>query len=92
MLFQPVAHDLRQVMSLMKVSQNLERVSDEASNIAKRARKLLKSEELPEVRLLEESFELAISAKKTPINAFLDGDAKTAMEIIPRDKAVNKQR
>src|SRR5690606_34268370 len=35
-LYQPVAADLRQVVSTMKVSTNLERISDEAGNIARR--------------------------------------------------------
>src|SRR3989442_547944 len=38
--FQPVATDLRQVISAMKISSNLERVGDQAVNIARRARKL----------------------------------------------------
>ena len=38
--FQPVASDMRLVVSSMKVSTNLERVADQAVNIARRARKL----------------------------------------------------
>ena len=32
--YQPVASDLRQVVSAMKLSSNIERVADEATNIA----------------------------------------------------------
>src|ERR1700746_702815 len=38
--FQPVASDLRRVISTIKLSPNIERVGDQATNIAKRARKL----------------------------------------------------
>jgi phosphate transport system protein len=38
--YQPVASDLRQVVSTMKLGSNLERVADQAVNIAKRSRKL----------------------------------------------------
>src|SRR3979409_175270 len=38
--FQPVASDLRRVVSAMKLSPNIERVADQATNIARRARKL----------------------------------------------------
>src|ERR1700726_5269574 len=38
--FQPVASDLRRVVSAMKLSSNLERIADQATNIARRARKL----------------------------------------------------
>src|SRR5690606_25819280 len=38
--YQPLASDLRQVIAAMRVSSNLERVGDEAVNIARKARKL----------------------------------------------------
>ncbi|PYI87704.1 MAG: hypothetical protein DMF03_12820 [Verrucomicrobia bacterium] len=38
--FQPVASDLRRVISTMKVSANLERIADQAVMVAQRARKL----------------------------------------------------
>src|SRR5207247_4677499 len=38
--FQPVASDLRRVVSAMKLSSNLERIADQGTNIARRARKL----------------------------------------------------
>src|ERR1051325_4787201 len=36
--FQPVASDLRRVITAMKLSPNIERVADQATNIARRAR------------------------------------------------------
>src|SRR5216117_4176916 len=50
--FQPVASDLRRVVSAMKLSSNLERMADKATNIARKARKLNKHPALPEVLLL----------------------------------------
>ena len=41
MRFQPVASDLRIVIATMKISVNLERISDLAGSIARRARKLI---------------------------------------------------
>src|SRR6266481_2822689 len=38
--FQPVASDLRRVVSAMKLSSKLERIGDQATTIARRARKL----------------------------------------------------
>src|SRR5262245_29224871 len=49
--FQPVASDLRRVISDIKLSPNIERVGDQATNIAKRARKLNRNAHLPEVQL-----------------------------------------
>ena len=42
--FRPVASDLRMVIGTMKTATNLERISDQAVSIAKRARKKLKNE------------------------------------------------
>src|SRR5213079_417722 len=50
--FQPVASDLRRVVSAMKLSSNLERMADQATNIARKARKLNKHPPLPEILLL----------------------------------------
>ena len=48
--FQPVASDLRRVVSAMKLSSNLERMADQAVNIARKARKLNRHPALPEMR------------------------------------------
>src|SRR5512132_684516 len=50
--FQPVASDLRRVISAIKLSPNLERMADQATNIARKARKLNKHPALPEILLL----------------------------------------
>src|SRR6201984_3628335 len=50
--FQPVASDLRRVISAMKLSSNLERMADQATTIARRARKLNQHPPLPEVALI----------------------------------------
>src|SRR5947207_12214575 len=49
--YQPVASDLRRVISAIKLSPNIERVGDQATNIAKRARKLKMHPPLPEVQM-----------------------------------------
>src|SRR5436305_7789246 len=50
--FQPVASDLRRVVAAMKLSPNIERIADQATNIARRARKLKKHPALPEVEII----------------------------------------
>src|SRR5438045_1249397 len=50
--FQPVASDLRRVVAAMKLSPNIERIADQATNIARRARKLNKHPALPEVEMI----------------------------------------
>src|SRR5256714_12548942 len=50
--FQPVASDLRRVVAAMKLSPNIERVADQATNIALRARKLNKHATLPQIEII----------------------------------------
>src|ERR1044071_350580 len=46
--FQPVASDLRRVVSAMKLCGNLERMADQAVSIARKSRKLNQPPPLPE--------------------------------------------
>jgi phosphate transport system protein len=90
----PLASDLRLVTVAMKISQNLERVGDEAAKIAKRARDLAKE---PPLRLnleLPRMATLALGLLKQSLDAFVQRDAAAARALIPRDKevdALNKQ-
>lgn len=85
----PLAGDLRFVMVAMKISNNLERVGDEATKIAKRARDL--SEE-PPVKVtvdLPRMAGLALGMLKASLDAFVNRDAAAARTVIPRDKEVD---
>ena len=85
----PLASDLRFVTVAMKISQNLERVGDEGSKIAKRARDL--SQE-PPVKLqldLPRMAALALDMLKVALDAFVNRDPVSARAVIPRDKEVD---
>lgn len=90
----PLATNLRQVMVAMKISQNLERIGDEATKIAKRARDL--SQE-PPVKIyldLPRLAGMALAMVKDALDSFVQRDSIAARSIIPRDKEVdafNKQ-
>ena len=69
--YQPVASDLRLVISAMKLSPNIEHVADEATNIAERAHKLNEHPPLAEVNLIVPIQEHAFSMFKDSIDAFV---------------------
>jgi phosphate transport system protein len=86
----PLASDLRLITVAMKISQNLERVGDEAAKIAKRARDL--SQEPP----LKHSLEIPAMAKivvemlKQSLDCFVNHEPEAARALIPRDKEVDR--
>lgn len=85
MRYNPVAGDLREVIAGMKIANNLERISDEARSIARRARKLLKHPEVPEVHLIEPVYEKAMSVFRDAIRSYAEGDTELAISLYAKD-------
>src|SRR5258707_4410458 len=90
----PLASDLRLITVAMKISQNLERVGDEASKIAKRARDLSQEPPLKVVVDIPRMANLAVLMLKSALDSFVNHDPAAARALIPRDTDVdllNKQ-
>jgi phosphate transport system protein len=87
--FQPVASDLRRVVAAMKLSSNLERMADQATTIARRARKLNQHPPLPEVELMKPMYEHAMSMFKDSVDAFVREDVELGRAIVPRDERLD---
>src|SRR4051812_6491388 len=87
--FQPMASDLRRVVSAMKLSSNLERIADQATNIARRARKLNQHPPLPEAELIRPMYLHAMSMFKDAIDAFVRADVNLARSVVPRDEGLD---
>jgi phosphate transport system protein len=88
--FQPVASDLRRVVSAMKMSSNLERMADQATTIARRSRKLNQHPPLPEVDLIRPMYEQAMSMFKDSVDAYVQEDVEAARSIVPRDEKLDQ--
>jgi phosphate transport system protein len=85
----PLAGDLRLIAVTMKISQNLERVGDEASKIAKRARDLSQETPLKLVVAIPQMADLALKMLRTALDAFVNQDTGAARALIPQDKQVD---
>ena len=88
--FNPVATDLRTVIASMKIATNLERIADQAENIARRARKILHKPEVAEARLIEPVFALASGLLDDAIRSFSEGDEELALTLYHRDQELDK--
>lgn len=87
--FQPVASDMRRVVAAMKLSPNIERIADQATNIARRARKLNKHAPLPEVEMIVPIQAHAMAMFKDAIDAFAREDADLGRAVVARDKELD---
>ena len=88
--FQPVASDLRRVVSAMKLSSNLERMADQAVNIARKARKLNQHPAIPEVELITPMYAQAISMFKDSVDAYVREDVQLGRNVVPRDDELDE--
>src|SRR5213078_2835919 len=87
--YQPVASDLRRVISAIKLSPNIERIGDQATNIAKRARKLNRHPPLPEVQMIVPIQAYATTMFKDSINAYVRENVELARSVCDRDEQLD---
>jgi len=88
-LHQPVAGDLRFVVAVLKVNNDLERMGDLAVNIAQRARSLGKRDPLELDLPFEEMSELVESMVQKSIEALVQSNLELAREVLESDDRVD---
>jgi len=85
----PLATELRFITVGMKISQNLERVGDEACSIARRAHDLGKEPQLKPYIDLPRMATMALQMLRDALSAFVESKPELARTVIPRDKEVD---
>ena len=85
----PLATQLRLLIVATKIAHDLERIGDEATTIARRARELASEPTLKPYVDLPRMRDLAQSMLRDALEAFIDGDTAKARAVIPRDKEVD---
>ncbi|MBD3678107.1 MAG: phosphate signaling complex protein PhoU [Rhodobacteraceae bacterium] len=87
----PTAGDLRTVLSVMKISANLERCGDYAKNLAKRTAVLVQLQQVEgtsnSIRRMAREVELML---KDALDAYLHRDAEKAEDVRQRDLEVDQ--
>jgi phosphate transport system protein len=89
-LHQPVAIDLRRIISALKINTDLERMADLAVNIAERAVSLA---DLPPIAVpdkLQNMTELTSSMVRQSLDAFVMVNARQARQVIVLDEEVDR--
>lgn len=89
-LAQPVAMDLRYIMSSLTINSNLERMGDLAVNIAENVLTLKKKPSFHVQTKLDKMFKLSQQMLKNSIDAFIGGNAELAKKVILSDDIIDK--
>jgi phosphate transport system protein len=87
---QPVARDLRFLLTLLEVAYDLERMGDYAGSVAKQARKLAPNPPLQDYVHLPEMGRLAATLVRDVLQAVVEVDAERARAVARRDDDVDE--
>lgn len=88
-LAQPVAMDLRYIMSSLTINNNLERIGDIAVNIAENIILIKKKPDFYSDTKLAEMFDITKEMLKNAIDAFIGENAELAKKVIVADDIVD---
>ena len=89
---QPMAIDLRFILAVVKINADLERVGDQAVNIAERVMDMM---ELPAAELPLDVPRMASAASamvQRALESFIEGKAELAQAVLEMDKVVDRMR
>jgi len=98
---QPVARDLREMVSIFKLTGNIERIGDHAAHLARAAKKLAKKSEslkegmltanLPAQEHLEKMAETGRKMLRAAITAYMEQDAQSARGAAAMDAVIDAE-
>jgi phosphate transport system protein len=88
-LYNPVANDLRFVVSVLKINNDLERMADLAVNIAERAQYLADQSKIAIPPELTESAEIVLQMLKNTLEALINLNTQLAQSVIEEDNQVD---
>ena len=89
-LRQPMARDLREIVSALKIGSDLERICDYAANVAKRSIALAQTPPVRPVYALPRMAQLAQALVKDVIDAYVERDADQALAVWVRDEELDE--
>jgi phosphate transport system protein len=86
---QPVARDLREIMTTIKVASNLERAGDLAVHLAKATKRLAGRPYIGSFRDIHKMAEIGIGMVHDAVDAFAGQDGAKAREVADRDDRID---
>jgi phosphate transport system protein len=90
-LQQPVAVDLRFLVGVLKINNDLERIGDHAVNIAEGAERIAAQKPIKPFVDIPHMAEIAMSMLKDSLDAFVNRDSDLAARVIGRDDLLDEK-
>ncbi len=90
-LHQPVAIDLRYVVAVMKINNDLERVGDLAVNIAERAIALAEYKNIKTKIYFTEMVEIVVKMLRNSLDALINLDSQLARQVCAADDEIDRR-
>lgn len=87
---QPMATDLRYIISIVKMNTDIERMADQAVNIANNSEYYLKYPPFSDLADLTKMSEIVRELVRKSIEAFIHGNSQEAQQVLDDDDQVDK--
>lgn len=87
---QPVASDLRQISSVLKMITDLERIGDQAADISELSISLAGYDQLPDMSIIKRMAAESMTMVVESINAYVSKDAEAAAAVIAKDDEIDE--
>jgi len=88
-LYQPVANDLRMIIAVLKINNDLERISDQAVNISERAIAVAEGPTVPCPLNLEDMADRVVAMLEKALDALVNADLRLARSVLDLDEEVD---
>ena len=88
----PMAADLRFLLAVSRINNDLERIGDQAVNVAQSATRILRHPQVKPYVDLPRMSELAEGMVRDSLNALVRGDQELAQSVLQRDDQVDRLR
>ncbi len=89
---QPMAIDLRFILAVLKINADLERVGDQAVNIAQRVLDLISEDEIELPVDIPKMADAVSTMVQRALESFLDGKAEVAEAVLQMDNIVDRMK
>jgi phosphate transport system protein len=89
-LHQPVANDLRMIVAVLKINNDLERIADQAANISERVIAILQGPKLASPLVIDEMAAITIDMLEKALDSLVNADADLARSVLELDEQVDR--